>query len=166
MPTLPGRAARSTATIGLLVAAFAALPSLEWCAFRDWTAIACEALAGADAACASGLPACDVARAACTTEAACDEASAPCAEPLCDPEPDPLPFGDRLWCIHPPVTAITAKADPLAGPAPCAAFAWLPSPPDLAPPAVVTLARPGPLPLPPLLRGAHAPPRPRAPPAA
>jgi hypothetical protein len=165
MLALPRHVARSSATIGLLAAAFAALPSLDWCPLREWTAIACEALES-NATCGSSRTTCDADLPSCAREASCDGASALCKEPLCDPDPDPLPFGDRLWCIRPPVIAIGAKADPLSGPEPCATFALLPSPPDLLPPAIVPLARPAPLPRPPLLRGAHAPPQPRAPPAA
>jgi hypothetical protein len=163
MVTIPGRLARVSATLGLLAGVLAALPSLDWCPLTEWTAIACEARAEAAPTCAADF-ACAVATSDHAREASCGDAPRGCATPLCDPEPDPLPMGDRLWCIQAPVTAVGAKAESLAAPGPT--FALLVSPPALTPPTVVAVAQATSLPRPPLLRGAHSPPQPRAPPAA
>ncbi len=152
------------AAAGLLAAAIAALPSLDWCPLGDWRAVACEVRAEAITPCGSRDAAYAVDAPPC---ASAESHAAACArEPFCDPEPDPLPWGDRLWCIRPPVSALGAKADPLATPGPSSSFALAVDPPVLPPPLVVTLARAAPLPQPPHLREAHAPPQPRAPPAA
>jgi hypothetical protein len=139
------RHVRALSVAGLLAAGAAALPSLQWCPIADRMPAACE-----DAgACASSRTDCALAGA-----------------PSCDRVPDPLPFGDALWCIRPPDMALAAKADELPAPEPSMPLADLE--PTLVVAPVTALARDfqGPEPGPPALRDPHGPPRSRAPPAA
>ena len=163
---LPLRSVRALGTAGLLAAALAALPSLEWCPLADWVARACDSAVNCTdpAATACAVETQDACGAGPTgaTPAACPRAS----WPACDPEADPLPIGDRLWCVQPPVIALVERADALPAPEPFALFAELAAPPALSPPASVVRAGFAPEARPPALREAHAPPQPRAPPAA
>lgn len=138
------RSIRAFAVAAALAALAAALPSLDWCPMDSWVAEACETPAT-----------CEVAQ-------PCTGASGD-AWP-CDREPDPLPAGDRMWCIRPPVTALVARMDLLPEPRPLTPFAELVAPLVLAPPAVCARERPGPVPGPPVLRVPHGPPQARVPP--
>lgn len=159
------RRAHVTAAITLLAATVAALPSLDWCPRRDGADATCEATVRSASASASrdAMP-CPGGATTCASGQpdACD---AP-GWPSCEVEPDPLPAGDKFWCIRPPATAIVAKLVPLDAPEASAALAVLAMPPALAPPAVVATTPIAHAPRPPTLRAAHAPPQPRAPPAA
>jgi hypothetical protein len=166
--SLDRRPARILAAIGLLAAGAAALPSLDWCPLPRATAFACEALAGSGPADASAEEPCG--RSSCAGAAACpferpdtDDSS---ASPLCDVEPGPIAAGDKLWCVRPPVTAITAKLVPLEAPAAHTPLAVFATPTLVAPPAEIAQAPIAHAPRPPTRRASHAPPQPRAPPVA
>lgn len=139
------RHVRALSVAGLLAASAAALPSLEWCPLADWLAARCDDVA----ACGTGGMDCDPARA-----------------PLCDRVSDPIPMGDRLWCVRPPATALAAKTDDLPAPRPSMPLADTDDTLILAPVTAVARDRFGPEPGPPTLRAPHGPPRPRAPPVA
>jgi hypothetical protein len=158
------RGARTVAAGGLLAACIAALPSFEWCPLPQWTAAACEALAMGAASAPDEGGNCARETRACAAEGsvACETAPAP----FCDRFPDPIPFGDKLWCIRPPVTAIVAKTLALDAPEPVAPLAVLVAPPVLEVPEVARRAAATPAPRPPSLVASHAPPQPRAPPSA
>jgi hypothetical protein len=154
------RFARGVSLAGLLAASLAALPSLDWCPIAAWAAEACRT--PPEGAAVAGEP--DVSDG---TRAACDAVAGRCGAPApypCDREPDPIPFGDNVWCIRPPVTALTARVDELPGPRPSTPPAVLVQAEDVAPPAPLERARFGPEPGPPVLRAPHAPPQARAPP--
>jgi hypothetical protein len=163
MLPLTSRGARSFALGGLLAAAIAALPSFQWCPLPQWTAAACETSATAD-----GPVACELATSA-GEGAGCGSGGAfacePEATPFCDRFPDPIPAGDKLWCVQPPVIAVLAKTLALDAPESAAPLAILVAPPVLDVPAVASRAAAPPALRPPNRRGSHAPPQPRAPPA-
>lgn len=164
-PMLPlmSRGARAFALGGLLAAAIAALPSFQWCPLPQSTAVACETPAAAD-----GPAACEPATSACQSTSCASESAVACepeATPLCDRFPDPLPVGDKLWCVQPPVIAVLAKTLALDAPESAAPLAMLVAPPVLDVPAVASRAAAPPALRPPNPRGSHAPPQPRAPPA-
>lgn len=159
MLPLMSRGARTLALSGLFAAAIAALPSFQWCPLPRWTAAASEESAQP--------PACEPATSVCQGASCGSESAAACepeATPFCDRFPDPLPLGDKLWCIQPPVTAVLAKTLALDAPEPAAPLAVLVAPPVLEVPAVASRASATPVPRPPHPRGSHAPPQPRAPP--
>ncbi len=135
--------ARGVSAAGLIAASLAALPSLDWCPIADWTAGPCMAASACDA----GAPECG-----------------PVVAGSCDREPDPIPFGDNVWCIRPPVTALTVRADELPEPREGATPALLTETRPLTPPAPAGRVRLERGPGPPALRAPHAPPQPRAPP--
>ncbi len=138
------RSIRAFAAAAVLAAAGAALPSLDWCPMEAWVAAACEI--------------------ACET-APTRAGEAPRARP-CDPQPDPIPFGDRVWCIRPPVTALLARADGLPEPQSSTPVVDLVERVVLTPPTASARARSGPGPGPPVLRVPHGPSQARAPPIA
>ena len=157
------RFARSFAVAGFLAAAVAALPSLEWCPLAGMASSGCELLPRARHS----------ATAASSEEAY--EATTTCESPLacaamhslaCDREPDPLPIGDRVWCIRPPWSALVTRADDVPAPHASAPLAVLVVPKVLTPPLALRRARSGAELRPPTLSEAHAPPQPRAPPHA
>lgn len=161
MLPLTSRGARSFALAGLLAAAIASLPTFQWCPLPQWTAIACEESAQP--------PAREPATSACEPASCGSEGAVACepeATPFCDRFPDPIPAGDKLWCIQPPVIAVLAKTPALDAPDQAAPLAVLVAPPVLDVPAVASRAAGTPAPRPPNLRGSHAPPQPRAPPVA
>jgi hypothetical protein len=158
MLPLTSRGARSFALGGLLAAAIAALPSFQWCALPQ-AAVACETPAQ-PSACEPATSACE--GASCGSDGTVD--CEPEATPFCDRFPDPLPAGDRLWCIQPPVIAVPAKTLALDAPESVAPLAVLVAPPVLDVPAAASRAATPPAHGPPNRRESHAPPQPRAPP--
>lgn len=171
----PIRFARSYALAGLLAASVAALPSLEWCPLAAMASTTCVLLPRAipPASAAPNQSACEAAN-RCDGANACQAANT-CESPLacaamnslaCDREPDPLPVGDRVWCIRPPWSALTVRADDMPAPRASTPLATLVAPLVVAPPSTLARARFGEDPRPPTLRVAHAPPQPRAPPCA
>ncbi len=145
------RSVRAFAVAAALAALAAALPSLDWCPMDSWVAGACETAAR----CASTSIACE-------TPPACAVAAGDAW--TCDREPDPLPVGDRVWCIRPPVTALVARADLVPEPQPSTPFAELVAPLVLQPPPPRGRERSAGGPGPPVLRDPHGPPQARAPP--
>jgi hypothetical protein len=146
--------------IALASAAWAALPSLEWCPF---TWLDCVESAQNETECApSGTP-CEAAGPAARCELPCEAAGSgrSCAIP-CDPTADPLPFGDRAWCIHPALDAITVRS--VDAPPPALQPGIVPAPLEAPMPAAATIAAQDRAVLPPVLMAPHAPPQSRAPP--
>ena len=133
--------------LALASAAWAALPSLEWCPF---TWLECVESAQNETACLPGAVPCEAAGSGGT-----------CAIP-CDPTADPLPFGDRAWCIHPALDAVTVR--PVDAPPPALQPGIVPAPLDASMPATATIAAQDRAVLPPVLVAPHAPPQSRAPP--
>lgn len=155
--------------LALGLAAWLALPSLEWCPFASHCELGATRAAascdGCDAAAdGTGCPLEREARAA-TAAASCPPRACArsCALP-CDPDPDPLPFDDGAWCIHPPVDGVPARA--VHAPAPVAVIAVVEAP-RVPPPPLVSPRRSieGRIPHP-AIACAHAPPQSRAPPHA
>ena len=115
---------RTLAPLAIALAAWAALPSLEWCPL-SWKQCraACESapVAAANAGCDE--------MSECGVDTGCGGMSecggAPTAStPLCDPVPDQnLPFGDRAWCIHPPVDGVPSRGIEMPAPSSGAVFA-------------------------------------------
>ena len=140
-------------TLGL--ALWAGLPSLEWCPF-SWDACgkSCEV---EDAA-----PACAMAVACGTRVADACGAKAPLLP--CDPVPDAVPFGDRAWCIHPPIEGVPVRGIELASFHAEPILAVIVEAPRLPPPAGAVRERLERRTTCPALNAPHAPPQSRAPP--
>jgi hypothetical protein len=147
---------RTVAVVALAAAAWAALPAIEWCPF---TWLECVESAGATCGSAASGVACEI---PCARTSDCN-AGASCAIP-CDPTPDPLPIGDRAWCVHPALEAIAVRATD--APLPAVLPGLLPAPIEDPAPAVAALAASDRALLPPVLIAPHAPPLSRAPPRA
>jgi hypothetical protein len=147
------RESRFACSLVLALAVYAALPSIEWCPIR-WAD--CDFMCEAAAACDGTQSESCAAPASCSGENAC-------ALP-CDASPDPVPLGDRAWCIHPPVDGLVARDLLLPLPSLGAGLAIVPesvlapAPPPAARCRVAGAARS------PVLAAAHAPPLARAPP--
>ncbi len=153
--TSPGRLPQRLAPLTVGLALWAGLPSLEWCPFTwDDCRASCETTEAAVACAAQDREAAS----ACETERA----------PLlpCDPDPDPVPLGDRAWCIHAPIDGVPARGIELAA---------VDAGPILA--EIVEMVRVQPAPAGvserrdntvtcPALHAPHAPPQSRAPPQA
>ncbi len=160
------RLPRRVAPLALVLALWTALPSVEWCPFSwaDFVAGAttesttCESGAACDPVCARMMSGTN-SGGACATQK-----TATCPLP-CDPSPDPLPFGDRAWCVHPPVDALVVSTLHIDPPAALPALATLvpplvvPPPAASAPRAITTVFQS------PVLLAPHAPPLGRAPPS-
>lgn len=173
-----GRRHPPFATLALGLSLWMALPSLEWCPFR-WDACTASCTDADVVACGTPLAACEIAG-----DAACETAGAPscgsstatrCAAGpdaasnppgACDASPDPLPLGDRAYCVHPPVDGLLVAPVALDPPGAAALLATLAPAPSLQPPAFTPAPATAPRLRPPPLADPHAPPNPRAPPAA
>jgi hypothetical protein len=131
------RLPRRFAPLTLGLAFWYALPALDWCPLSwDECRAACEeAPAGATA----------------------------CALP-CDPEPDPIPAGDRAWCIRALADGLPARAPALSSPDAHIGFAAIAERAPLEPPRRARLDFARAKARPPTLASPHAPPQSRAPP--
>lgn len=157
---------RFASAVGLLAASLAALPSLDWCPLAARASATGESSAIEAASCAPARG-CGPTAGACASETAAGEPDAMSLPPLappCDREPDPIPFGDNVWCIRPPVTAVATRPGELPEPGPSVPLAEFERPLRLLRPAPLAHERHGPEPGPPTRRAPHAPPQPRAPP--
>lgn len=162
---------RPTASLALMLSLVASLPSLEWCPFPSCDrARSCEATAvTAGASCPAAIacaaaPECSAAGTGRTDDARPCTAKNVTGLP-CDADPDPIPFGDRVWCIHPPVEGVVARDIDLPLPDASAWLATLVRPVDLDVPCPRPKPRVERAPRSPVLALPHAPPLSRAPPA-
>jgi hypothetical protein len=155
----PGRWRKGLA-LGL--ALWASLPSFEWCPFTWEECRNSCTTAAASSGCAAE---CGAVPAGACGPIDCATRNALRVVP-CDPEPDPIPFGDRAWCIHAPIDGVPIRGldlSPLdAGKLIYAAV----EAPRLRPPVRATRERLEIATACPAFHAPHAPPQSRAPPSA
>jgi hypothetical protein len=152
------------------LALWAGLPSLEWCplSWDDCRALCerSEQPVCAAVRASAGAP-CAAAGAIVADEGICGSSAEGCAEAAgcaipCDPVADPVPFGDRAWCVRPPLEGVPSRDIEMPSPEalPAETVEPLPQP---APPVSAALLDERAVLHPALV--AHAPPLSRAPPS-
>ena len=140
----------------------ASLPSLEWCPFTwEQCASSCVTVVAAPACAAE----CGAAPSESCGPIACATRNALRVLP-CDPEPDPIPFGDRAWCIHAPIDGVPVRGLDLPSNDAGQPIYGAVDAPRLHPPVPAAHLGPERATACPAHRAPHGPPQSRAPPSA